>query len=110
MADPVKGLTSNVGLDVLTSGLHEDTDKDEDDHVDITFAAPADVDDLGNGQLTGPGSNAADDADDRQQTVLAKRRGDVGFETRGNRLKESIDEDDQIQAGSLSASECCRFF
>ena len=61
MADPVECMARGVSFNVLAQGFQDHADDDEEDHQQEAFAAAADVDDFGDGELADAGDDGAED-------------------------------------------------
>lgn len=61
VADPVECMARGVSFNVLAQGFQDHADDDEEDHQQEAFAAAADVDDFGDGELADAGDDGAED-------------------------------------------------
>ncbi len=77
MSDPVERVRGRVHLDCGAGGLHDQADKDQDQHEQEALDSAPDVDDLGQGEFRRAAQDHRDDADDGEQAVFAERGGDV---------------------------------
>lgn len=102
VTDPVEGVTSSVGLDVLAQSLHDDAHDDKEDHEEEAIVSAANINNLGNGKLGNTSDYGTENAGDGEETVLVEGRGDVRDKTTVNGLKKSIDELDKVQAVNCS--------
>lgn len=85
-------MTRCVSFDVLAEGFEDHADDDEQDHQQEAFAAAADVDDFGDGELADAGDDGAEDGCDGQEAVLVERGCYVGYEAAVDGLEEGVDE------------------
>lgn len=92
LADPVERMTRCVGLDVLAEGFEDHADDDEQDHQQEAFAAAADVDGFGYGELADAGDDGAEDGGYGEQAVLVEGGDYVGYETAVDGVEEGVDE------------------
>lgn len=106
MAGPVQGVGADVGLHVLASSLHDETDDDEDKHENETLDTAPDVNDLGQGQGTAAAENGSDNADAGQETVLVEAGCDVGVEGALNGDEQGVNEGNQVKPGQLVLAGC----
>ena len=97
VANPINGVGSSVGLDVLAGGLHDAADDVEDEESDEARVAAPNVDDLSDGELAGAAEDGGDDADGGEEAVLAELGGDVGVEVALDRDEEHVAEGDEVQ-------------
>lgn len=79
MADPVERMAGCVCFDVFAQGFEDHADDDEQDHEQEAFAAAADVDDFGDGELADAGDDGAEDGGYGEEAVLVEGGGDVGY-------------------------------
>ena len=61
VADPVERVAGCISLDVLAQSFQDHADDDEENHQQEAFAAAADVDDLGDGELADTSDDGAKD-------------------------------------------------
>ena len=64
VADPVERVAGCISLDVLAQSFQDHADDDEENHQQEAFAAAADVDDLGDGELADTSDDGAKDGCD----------------------------------------------
>lgn len=92
MSNPVQSVGSDIGFNVLASGLHDLAENDDQEHEGITLNAAPDINDLGESELGGATENGRHHAGTGQKAVSLEQGGNIGIECSLDRCQEHVDE------------------